>query len=376
MKRFNLLRRSLVIAGLTVYTLVFAEIFVRLVDPQPIMPRYVTGTPWGVRGNIPNARYWHHTPEVTVEYRINSQGMRSDREYALAKPRGVCRVALFGDSFFMGYELDLKDTFAVQLERQLRARGRNVEVLNFSVSGFGQAEMLRTYVSYGRKFDPDVVIFEWHSTDPDDNMRSGLYRLVGDQLERGQAEYLPGIKLQDALMKSKLYRTIADNSQLYSVIREGTARTAKDLLVRVKRAYTARLRPVISTREDPDDAGGFDEAAMPPSKIALSAALLESAQREIVEDGRDFFVVDTPSPISRTQFRSSMDALPMATRSRLKIISPSKRFADVARPDLKLYYERGQGHLTPLGVRVLTEETLAWLAPSRFFVACARPRGH
>ena len=64
-----LLRRVLLGVGLVLYTLLFAEGFVRVFDPQPLMPRYISGTDWGVRGNIPHARYWHHTPEIDVQYR-------------------------------------------------------------------------------------------------------------------------------------------------------------------------------------------------------------------------------------------------------------------------------------------------------------------
>src|SRR4051794_17076478 len=131
--RFRRTRKLLIAFALALYSFVFAECFLRILDPQPILPRYVTGTAWGVRGNIPNARYWHRTAEVTVEYRINAQGMRADRDYPLAKPPGVCRIALFGDSFFMGYELALEDTFAAKLEKRLNARGVTAEVLNFSV---------------------------------------------------------------------------------------------------------------------------------------------------------------------------------------------------------------------------------------------------
>ena len=102
------LRCALLGVALLAYTLLFAEGFIRLFDPQAVMPRYITGTPWGVRGNIPHADYWHHTPEVDVEYRINGQGLRADRDYPLAKPPGVCRIAVFGDSFFFGLEADLK----------------------------------------------------------------------------------------------------------------------------------------------------------------------------------------------------------------------------------------------------------------------------
>jgi hypothetical protein len=185
--------------ALAAYALLFAELFLRIFAPQAIMPRYVTGTPWGVRGNIPNATYWHQTPEVTVQYRINSQGMRADRDYSVAKPEGTCRVAVYGDSFFVGYELPYSQTYAVRLEQELQAAGIHAEVLNFSVSGFGQAEMLRAHERFGRKFDPDVVLFEWHSTDPDDNVRSGLYRLEHGTVTPTNATYLPSIAVQDRL---------------------------------------------------------------------------------------------------------------------------------------------------------------------------------
>src|SRR5262245_61865219 len=126
--------------GLAIYALVLAELCVRWMAPVPLMPRYVTGTAWGVRGNIPGAVYRHVTPEVNVEYRINSQGMRADREFSPAPDSQHCRIAMIGDSFFMGYELDLKDTIATQLEESLASQGQSAEVLNFSVSGFGTAE--------------------------------------------------------------------------------------------------------------------------------------------------------------------------------------------------------------------------------------------
>src|SRR4051812_43341985 len=130
--------------ALTTYGAVFAEAFVRVVAPQPVMPRYVMATPLGIRGNIPNALYWHHTGEGAFQYQINSEGMRSGRDFPATKPPGVCRIALLGDSFFMGYEVRFEDSFAAVLEQRLNELGINVEVLNFAVSGFGTAEELKT----------------------------------------------------------------------------------------------------------------------------------------------------------------------------------------------------------------------------------------
>jgi len=157
------LRRALLAVALVVYTLLFAEGYLRVFDPQPLMPRYITGTAWGVRGNIPRARYWHHTPEVDVEYRINAQGLRADQDYPFAKPAGTCRVGIFGDSFLFGLEVDIRDGFADRLEKRLAQRGMRVQVLNFSVGGFGTAEMLQTMAQAWRPWRAYAVLHLWRS---------------------------------------------------------------------------------------------------------------------------------------------------------------------------------------------------------------------
>jgi len=360
--------------ALTVYSLAFAEAFIRVFSPQALVPRYVTGTAWGIRGNIPNARYWHQTPEVKVQYRINSQGMRADREYPFQKPAGTCRIAVFGDSFLVGYELDLKDTFTTQLEQRLRAQGVRAEILNFSVSGFGTAEMLRAYEKFGRKFDPDLVLFEWHSTDPDDNVRSGLYRLDDGKIKVDRSQYLPGIRTQDSLMKFRLYRIIADNSHLYAFIRERVAGSVKRLLLTRRRALHG------ATTTAPGESAADNQGSSPARNwsspdIKLSAALLIHAQHMVIAEHRDFYVVEIPNRTSRTQFRSTVERLPPDTRERLKIISPLAAFVRAARPDLKLYYEQGHGHLTPTGARILTEEALAAIEGSPQLARCASLSG-
>lgn len=370
----KIVRHCLLFVALALYALGLGEIFVRLVDPQPLVPRYITGTPWGVRGNIPNAQYWHWTEEVNVQYRINKEGMRDDREFSYDKPEGMCRVALFGDSFFVGYELDLRDTFAATLEKRLRAEGFKVEVLNFAVSGFGTAEMLRTYERYGRKFNPDVVVFQWHGSDPDDNVRSGLYKLVDGKLEAGRENYLPAVAAQDELMKFALYRLVADHSHLYSVIREKAAGKMKNLLTGLRKPKQSEA----AAEETQVAEEGAEPVAGPEKKydwwsektLSLSAALLQKAHETMVVDGKDFVVVDIPRRIARTEFYSTIDALPATTRASLAIVSPQTVFTRAARPDLKLYFEKGHGHLTPVGVDLLVAETLPVLRQSPQLAAC------
>ncbi len=366
-----LLLRLLAGLALVLYTLLFAEAFVRVFDPQPLMPRYITGMPWGVRGNIPNARYWHHTPEVDVQYRINAEGLRADRTYPFAKPPGTCRIAVFGDSFFFGLEADLKDTFAYRLEKQLQARAIPVEVLNFAVGGFGTAEMLQTYDEFGRKFDPDVVIFSWDGSDLTDNVRSDLYRLEGGRLERSHATYLPAVGLQDSLMRYRLYRFINDHSELYTFLRERITRALKRRIVSGQKEQEAAAEA--GEAEGGAPSGGYDADELQHRyEIDLSAAILEHARDEVTAAGREFYLVDIPARRSRTQFSSSMSLLPPSIPTRISVVAPLAALSSAASPDRKLYYERGQGHFTPAGTEILVDETLKALASSRRLASCAR----
>jgi hypothetical protein len=332
------------------------------------MPRYVTGTPWGVRGNIPGARYWHYTPEVTVQYRINSQGLRADHDFALTKTPGTCRIAVFGDSLLMGYEVDLRDSFATQLEEQLRPLGISAEVLNFSVSGFGTAEMLRTYEGFARRFHPDLVIFSWHMTDLEDNVRSQLFRLDRGALQTADETYLPGVETQDFLMRIALYRFVSDHSQLYALLRERLGQFAKRLGFQL---HQQRVAAKVRQGEDEDD---VMHAAHVKANDELSSAIVEHAAGIVTKDGREFYLLEIPIRESRIEFRSSVDVLSDSVRSKLNIISPLDSFRQIARPDLKLYYERGEGHLTPLGVQLLAAETARTLARSTLNSSCRVPQ--
>jgi len=359
------------VVALTAYSLLFAELFVRLLDPQPLMPRYVTGTSWGVRGNIAGARYRHRTPEVDVEYRINSQGMRADRTFGFDKASGVCRIGLFGDSFFVGYELDLQDSLAYQLETRLAARGLRIEVLNFAVSGFGTAEMLRTYEGHARRFDLDTVIFQFHATDFDDNVRSGLYRFKDGVLSRDRDSYLPGVGVQDALMRVPLYAVIADNSHLYAAVRQRAALAAKNALAQFRRGAVVEAD---AADADADADGGGERASVDADYSArLTGSLLVAARDQAMSDGAGFLVVDIPSVVNANTFRSHLDGVPASDLAAVKAVSPLRRFAAAAAASEKLYFEKGARHLTPRGVQLLADEVAAVVDTDLLVARCRRP---
>jgi hypothetical protein len=368
------LRRALLAVALVVYTLLFAEGFLRVFDPQPLMPRYITGTAWGVRGNIPRARYWHHTPEVDVEYRINAQGLRADQDYPFAKPAGTCRIGIFGDSFLFGLEVDIRDGFSDRLEKRLAERGMRVQVLNFSVGGFGTAEMLQTYEQFGRRFDLDTVIFSWDVSDLNDNVRSGLYRLRSGRLERANAQYLPAVRFQDMLMRSRLYRLINDHSELYTFVRDRISLFMKTQLTRANKRNLGAADAGDSEGETQSRTEDIDEVQHRDA-LDLSAAILMRAHDVVTSSGADFYILDVPARLTRTKFRSTIGILPATVQEHMQIISPTPALARAARPDLKLYYERGLGHFTPAGTEILVDQAIDVIASSPRLQACAAADG-
>lgn len=122
----------------------------------------------------PNWRYhpvlgWSQTPGMayvveidgeSVQVEFNSLGFR-DVERSLAKPPGVKRIAVVGDSFSEAIQVNIEDTYFRILEQELN-RDREVrwEVLNFGVGDFGNAQALLALEHFGLTFDPDLVIFQ------------------------------------------------------------------------------------------------------------------------------------------------------------------------------------------------------------------------
>jgi hypothetical protein len=98
-----------------------------------------------------------------ISYATNDDGLRDDVDYTLAKPPGVRRVILLGDSFVFGWGLHLEHTLAKQLASLLD--GGEWEVLSFGVPAYNTAHEVRFLEERGLKYQPDVVILMYHPND-------------------------------------------------------------------------------------------------------------------------------------------------------------------------------------------------------------------
>lgn len=343
-----------IIAG--AYALVFAEVFLRIFLPQAMLPRFVTGTEWGIRGNIPNSEYRHQTPEVDVTLKINALGMRDDRFFDATPPANTCRIAFLGDSYFMGYEADLEDTMAFLLEQRLAKEGYRTQVLNFAVSGFSTAEMIIQFEEQARRFKPDITVFQIHGSDFGENATAKLYEPNGKGgVMRTGNVYLPGIAIRDKLMRYSVYRWLIQNSHIYTAIRERAALQVRNIL-RFKALTGGDIWSLFkpTPKAEPVDAS-VAAARLQEQLTPWTRALLRHARNVTEANGSAWIGFEVPTWSARTVFVSLANRFEDDARIMERYVSPIDALRAAADPDLKLYFEQGHRHFTPTGARIATD---------------------
>src|SRR6185436_12017198 len=126
--------------------------------------RYLYPLPMGVwhqdRDGL--ALHWpglvSYLPQSGFTVSFNAAGMR-DIEHSIQKPIGVVRVLVLGDSFIEALQVPFEESFSSLLQQDLGSQmaGR-VEVINASVSGWGTDDELKYLTSYGRQWQPDLIL--------------------------------------------------------------------------------------------------------------------------------------------------------------------------------------------------------------------------
>lgn len=349
--------RTSVIAGVGfVYVCLFGEAFLRVMDPQLLMPRFITGTDYGIRGNIPNAVYRHITPEADVEMRINAQGMRGDRDFTLEKPAGTCRIALMGDSYFMGYEAHYEDTIGHLLEVRLADMGYTVEVLNFAVSGFSTEEMLREFEARTVLFDPDIVVSQFGAGDFADNMRPGLYRMDENGVPQPtNGSYLPAVELRDYLMQFGIYRMLIRHSHLYSGFREWAGLTVKEILTQIGNLRKQQAVSANAAAVQPQPVASAAPASRYPAiQTRYTSALLMLSRERAEAFGMEWFMFEVPVPLWQ-RYESSVDELELDAATADRVITPIAQFDAHPRDELWLYRTQGHSHFSETGHSLSTD---------------------
>jgi hypothetical protein len=319
---------------------VLLEVLVTLVLGEQVkFPRHVVDGGFGLRINQPGARYRHESADVDVEFRINGQGMRDDREHAYAKPAGRKRIVSLGDSFTAGYEVQAEESFSAVLERELRARGHDVEVLNAGVSGYGNAEACLYLERELFKYDPDVVVISFFNNDLVDNVRSNLFALRDGRLVPAADSYVPLGDLGDFLNTNWLFNVLSERSNAFALLKE--------------QANLFLKRKAVAENEANLDPGSSDERLAYQRRLA--AAILDRLYAETSARGAALVVQSIPLHRPTAQGAMLVDAFPLeefdVQRPGLSYL-PASSFLGPHLGLQPLYHLRSHMHWTPLSHRL------------------------
>ncbi len=98
---------------------------------------------------------------------VNSRGYIDD-EHSLAKPDGVYRIVLIGDSVADGRDVDPSVRFASVIEDSLQIPGKSVEVIVLARVGYSTVQERVLLEEEAFTYDPDVILWSYCLNDPAD----------------------------------------------------------------------------------------------------------------------------------------------------------------------------------------------------------------
>ena len=226
---------------------------------------------------------------------FNSEGMRGG-DVPHAKPPGVRRVAVIGDSMIAAIATDEEQTLVRRLEERLNnaATGTTYEVLNFGMSGSSTGQELVLYRQVVRNYQPDVVVCAFCvMNDLGDNctrLTSNRGRIYFDL---DAEDHL--VELPFCATRAKLTSWLNRHSRFY-VWQKGAVQYAINSLRRKAEALAASA----GRENNPFDSGGQGIYCSEPDETLayawrVTAKLIETMHAEVEADGARFVLAVLPT---------------------------------------------------------------------------------
>ncbi len=92
-------------------------------------------------------------------FEVSTSAQRLRNRRVKKKRADATRVLVIGDSVSFGWGVEDHETWPLQLEQQLRDKGREVEIINASMPGVFSATMLLYCQNVAPDFEPDLVLW-------------------------------------------------------------------------------------------------------------------------------------------------------------------------------------------------------------------------
>jgi hypothetical protein len=152
-------------------TLSALEVVMRVLVPTWTAPHRTVDRRVGSIFKPRSEVHWTNLLDYDVTERANSLGFLDREPPAHAKAPGTFRVLALGDSFVEAMQVPIRQKFHVLLESMLAERypGRSFETMALGRGGVGTGTELAYYETYGRAFEPDLVVIVFVHNDFADN---------------------------------------------------------------------------------------------------------------------------------------------------------------------------------------------------------------
>ncbi|MBI2037813.1 MAG: SGNH/GDSL hydrolase family protein [Candidatus Magasanikbacteria bacterium] len=295
---------TLVIALLL--SLIGIEFFLRMFDPTDfdMLTRINEDGFVTHKTNVDRGRYDGEVKRK-VHVKTNSLGFVGE-EFIKEKNEGALRVAVLGDSFAQGIQIDYEKTYVYLLKNNLQSSlasnpsssYKSAEVLNFGIGGMGTADEMKYYSKYASQYHPDVVVLSFYlGNDISDN---GYYfedreKLLSSSTADWDAVPQYGaVKGKDFLaLKDKIYRKLAIVRFMDKAVR--TLPVLNNLAVTL-----GLFRPPVPVDEAGLNLPHWDYYYLDPldseraKHAAFSSELINNFRNELEKDGVKLIVMLIP----------------------------------------------------------------------------------
>lgn len=157
-------RDTAIVLAVSLVLVLVLELILRVFAPQTLDGRSIRSAHFSVTDSVLGLRYvpgavWRFThPEYSVEYAINSEGLRDRKTHPTPKPAETWRVLLLGDSFTFGQAVDYDRTWPVLAERELERRGLRIDLVKAGIQGADTRSELILMRKMVQRYDPDVIV--------------------------------------------------------------------------------------------------------------------------------------------------------------------------------------------------------------------------
>ena len=140
-----------------VLTFLLLEGYMQLAEVEPVS---VTDyDPRVGRITIPNRTFTYYNENFTIGH-YNQYGYLGPA-YPKHRSGNELRIALIGDSYVEGFQVQERNHFRHLMEQKLQEhiKDRDIQVLNFGRSGFDLANSYAYYLNFVADFDPDITLY-------------------------------------------------------------------------------------------------------------------------------------------------------------------------------------------------------------------------